>query len=98
MKNHCTNTRLHLLFSHLKVPEHFSNLLQLSDVFHKPLHHLRHIQHIHGVSEPCSLQGVCVYLVCHSDSIGCVDGPLKSKNKTGQIVSIKFTNIEQAGH
>lgn len=63
----------------LKIPWNASDLSQLSDIFHEPLHHLCHVQHIHWVSEPCSLQGVCAHLVGHSDSIGCIDGPLESK-------------------
>lgn len=58
--------------------------MQLPDVFHKPLHHLRHVQHIHRVSEACRLQGVRAHLVGHGDSVGRVDGPLQGKSKNGK--------------
>lgn len=71
-----------------------SHLLQLFDIFHKSLHHLRHIQHIHGVSETCSLQGVCAHLMCHSDSIRCIDGPLKcNSNRTVRTLDVTCTVV-----
>lgn len=76
-KKHYTHTCIEPCYVQLKR----SHLLQLFDVFHKLLHHLRHIQHIHWVSETCSLQGICAHLMCHSDSIRCIDGPLKCNSK-----------------
>lgn len=57
----------------IKKISHFS---QLSDIFHKPLHHPSNVQYIYRVSEACSLQGVCTHLMCHSYSIRSIDGHL----------------------
>lgn len=59
-----------------KKKPHFS---QLSDIFHKPIHHSSNVQHIHRVSEACGLQGVWPHLMGHSDSIWSVDGHLLSE-------------------
>lgn len=66
-----------------------SYLLQRPDIFHKPLHHLRHIQHIHRVREACRLQGVRAHLVGHGDGIRCVDGPLQTRSGTCQSRSFR---------
>lgn len=54
---------------------------QVSDILHKLFHYLRYIQHIDRVSKPCSLQGVGAHLMSHSDSVGCIDGPLQGRRE-----------------